>query len=77
MLRTVLGILLIVAGAWVFAAGWSRKDSIMGSLAETGTRLANAFDGGARTPRHYVTMAGGVVLATGGAVLVFARRGRS
>ena len=77
MVRTILGILLILAGAWIFATGWSRRDSIMGSLAETGTRIANAFDGGARTPRHYVSMAGGAVLALGGAVLVFTGGRRS
>jgi hypothetical protein len=77
MIRTLLALVLIVAGVWLFAAGWSRKDSLMGSLSETGTSIANKFDGGARTPKHMIYMGGGVVLAVGGAIALFSRRSKS
>jgi hypothetical protein len=70
MLTKFIGILLVVGGVWLFAQGWSRKDSVMGSLSETGTSLANKFDGGSRTPKHMVYMGGGVILAASGAVLL-------
>lgn len=77
MPRKIIGLLLLAAGIWVFAAGWSRKESILGSLAETGTSLANTFDGGTRTPRHYVYLGGGTVLAAAGIYLLIAAQRRS
>jgi len=77
MLRKILGLALVVAGVWLFAAGWSRKDSLMGSLSETGTSIANKFDGGARTPKHMIYLGGGVILAVSGAFLVFSGRSKS
>ena len=71
MLTKFIGILLVVGGVWLFAQGWSRKDSVMGSLSETGTSLANKFDGGSRTPKHMVYMSGGIILAASGAILLF------
>ncbi|MFT3867731.1 MAG: DUF3185 family protein [Nibricoccus sp.] len=74
MIKRILGLVLIFAGVWLFAAGWSRKDSLMGSLAETGTSIANKFDGGARTPKHMIYLGGGVLVAVSGAILVFSRQ---
>jgi len=71
MLSKIIGILLVAGGVWLFAQGWSRKDSVLGSLSETGTSLANKFDGGSRTPKHIVYMGGGVILAASGAILLF------
>ena len=71
MFTRIIGILLVVGGVWLFAQGWSRKDSVLGSLSETGTSLANKFDGGSRTPKHMLYMGGGVILAASGAILLF------
>jgi hypothetical protein len=73
-MKTILGIILIVAGIALFVQGWNRKDSIAGQAAEAGTKIANAVDGGARTPRHVGYMIGGGVLVAAGAVIM-ARRG--
>lgn len=75
MIKPILGLILVGAGVWLFAAGWSRKDSLLGTLSETGTSIANKFDGGSRTPKHYVYLGGGVVLVAGGALLLLKRSG--
>ena len=74
-MKTILAIVLIVAGAIVFFQGLNRKDSFAGEAAEAGTRLANAVDGGARTPQHVVQMVVGGVLVLVGVGLA-ASRGR-
>lgn len=77
MIKRIVGLFLILVGVWLFATGWSRKDSLMGSLSETGTSLANKFDGGSRTPKHYVYLGGGAMLAAAGIVLILVRRSPS
>jgi hypothetical protein len=74
MARRIPGLALVIAGVWLFSAGWSRKDSLIGALSETGTSIANKIDGGARTPKHMLYMSGGVILAVGGCVLLFSGR---
>ena len=65
-MKTLIGIVLIVAGAIIFFQGLSRKDSLVGRAAEAGTSIANSIDGGARTPRHIGYMvAGGVLVLVG------------
>ena len=71
MFTKIIGVFLVVGGVWLFVQGWSRKDSVLGSLSETGTSLANKFDGGSRTPKHMLYMGGGVILAASGAILLF------
>ena len=71
MFSRFIGLLLVVGGVWLFAQGWARKDSVLGSLSETGTSLANKFDGGSRTPKHMLYMGGGVILAASGAIFLF------
>lgn len=73
-MKTILGIILIIGGIALFVQGWNRKDSIVGQASEAGTKIANAVDGGARTPRHVGYMVGGAVLVVAGAA-VMARRG--
>lgn len=77
MPKRILGLTLIFVGVWLFAAGWSRRDSLMGSLSETGTSIANKFDGGSRTPKHMLFLGGGVFLVASGAFLIFSGRGKS
>lgn len=69
-MKNILGIILIIAGAVVFYQGLNRKDSLAGQAAAAGTSLANAVDGGARQPRHVVTMIiGGALVVVGIGVL--------
>ncbi len=71
MQRRIIGLILVCIGAWIFARGWERKDSVLGSLSETGSRIANRFDGGARTPKHMIYLGGGGLMIVCGAALAF------
>ena len=73
-MKTILGLILIVAGIALFFQGLNRKDSLVGRAATTGTAIANSVDGGARTPKHVGYMVGGGVLVLVG-IGVMARRG--
>lgn len=73
-MKTILGIVLIVAGIALFIQGLNRKDSLVGRTSEVGTNIANSIDGGARTPKHVGYMVGGGVLVLVG-IAVMARRG--
>lgn len=65
-MKTLLAVVLIVVGAIVFFQGFNRKQSLAGEASEVGTSLANSIDGGARTPRHVVTMViGGALVLVG------------
>jgi hypothetical protein len=75
-MKTIIGIVLIIAGIALFFQGLNRKDSIVGRAATAGTTIANTLDGGARTPRHVAYMVGGGALVLVG-VIVMARRPRS
>jgi hypothetical protein len=76
-MKTILGIILIVAGIALFIQGWNRKDSIAGQAAQTGTQIANSIDGGTRTPKHVGYMVGGAVLVVAGAAIMARRGSRS
>lgn len=73
-MKTILGLVLIVAGIALFFQGLNRKDSLAGQAASATTSVANSIDGGARTPRHVASMIGGGVLVLVG-IAVMARRG--
>jgi hypothetical protein len=73
-MKTIIGIVLIVAGIALFFQGLNRKDSLVGRASEAGTRIANSVDGGARTPKHVGYMVGGGALVIVG-IAVMARRG--
>lgn len=73
-MKTIIGLVLIIAGIALFIQGWNRKDSLAGRAAEATTSVANSVDGGMRTPRHVGFMVGGGVLVLAG-VVVMARRG--
>lgn len=74
-MRTLLAIILIVIGGIVFFQGMNRKNSLAGEAAEAGTRVANAVDGGARTPDHIVWMVAGGALVLVGIGLAVRRGG--
>ena len=73
-MKTIIGLVLIIAGIALFFQGLNRKDSIAGRAAEVGTSVANSVDGGVRTPRHVGYMVGGGALVLVG-IAVMARRG--
>jgi hypothetical protein len=73
LMKTIIGIVLIVAGAIIFFQGLNRKDSLAGRAASAGTEIANAVDGGVRTPRHVGYMVAGGVLVLAG-IGVIAKR---
>jgi hypothetical protein len=71
----VVGLVLVIVGGILVYQGLSRKDSFMGQAAEVGTNVANKVDGGARLPKHMVSLVGGGALVLVGAVLVLRRGG--
>lgn len=73
-MKTIIGLVLIIAGIALFIQGLNRKDSLVGRASTAGTSIANTVDGGVRTPRHVGYMVGGGVLVLAG-VVVMARRG--
>jgi hypothetical protein len=73
-MKTIIGIVCIIAGIALFLQGLNRKDSLAGRAATTGTSIANSIDGGARTPKHVGYMVGGGALVLVG-IAVMARRG--
>jgi hypothetical protein len=73
-MKTIIGLVLIVAGIALFFQGLNRQDSLAGQAASAGTSIANSIDGGARTPKHVGYMVGGGVLVLAG-IVVMARRG--
>jgi hypothetical protein len=64
-MKTILAIILIIAGVGVFFQGLNRRDSVAGQLDAAGSTIANEVDGGARQPRHV-----GMMVAGGALVLV-------
>jgi hypothetical protein len=73
-MKTIIGLVLIIAGIALFFLGMNRKDSLAGRAAEASTSVANSIDGGVRTPKHVGYMVGGGALVLVG-IVVIARRG--
>ena len=73
-MKTIIGIVLIIAGIALFFQGMNQKDSLAGQVSSASTSVANSVDGGTRTPRHVGYMVGGGALVLVG-ILVMARRG--
>jgi hypothetical protein len=76
-MKTIIGIVLIIAGIALFFQGLNRKDSLAGQAATATTSVANAVDGGTRTPKHVGYMVGGGALVLIGIVVVARRGSRS
>jgi hypothetical protein len=75
-MKTIIGIICIIAGIALFFQGLNRKDSFAGQAASASTSIANSIDGGARTPRHVGYMVGGGALALVGIGIISRRRSR-
>ncbi len=73
-MKKLVAILLAVVGAVMIYQGVARRNSLVGEAATMGTKVANKFDGGARTPEHVFYIAGGALLVVVGVVI--ALRGR-
>ena len=73
-MKTIIGIVLIIAGIALFFQGLNRKDSLAGQASSASTSIANSVDGGVRTPKHVGYMVGGGALVLVG-IAVMARRG--
>ena len=75
-MKSIIGIVLIIAGIALFFQGFNRKDSLVGRASEAGTSIANSVDGGTRTPKHVIYMVGGGALVLVG-IVAMSRRGRT
>jgi hypothetical protein len=73
-MKTILGLVLIIAGIALFFMGLNRRDSLAGQADAAVTSVANTVDGGARTSKHVGYMIGGGALVLVG-IAVMARRG--
>jgi hypothetical protein len=67
----ILGIFLLLLGAILVYQGVSRRDSLAGHAATVGTNVANAVDGGNRTPQHVTYIIAGSVMLAMGACFAF------
>ncbi len=74
LMKTLAGIILIIAGIVLFFQGLNRRDSLVGHASSAGTSIANSVDGGARQPKHVWYMVGGGALVLVG-IGVAASRG--
>jgi hypothetical protein len=74
-MKTILGIVLIIAGIALFFQGLNRRDSLAGQAATATTSIANSIDGGTRTPRHVGYMVGGGALVLVGIAVLASGRG--
>jgi hypothetical protein len=72
-MNKIIGLILILAGAFLIYRGINRQDSLAGKADSAGTSIANSVDGGTRTPTHTVWIVGGAVVAVAG-LAIAARR---
>ena len=77
LMKTILGVILIIAGIALFFQGLNRRDSLAGRAASATTSVANSIDGGARTPKHVGYMVGGGALVLVGVAVMARRRPRT
>ncbi len=75
-MKIIVGLLLIVAGVWLFHTGWLMRDSLKGKTQSTLAGLARKFDGETRVPEHSWYMIAGGTCVLAGAGVVFAGRKR-
>jgi uncharacterized membrane protein HdeD (DUF308 family) len=73
-MKTLIGILIIIAGVVVFFQGMNRRDSLAGRASSAGTEIANTVDGGARQPQHVWYMVGGGALVVVGIGIIASGR---
>jgi hypothetical protein len=67
----IIGIIVLLLGAGLLYEGINRQNSLVGQAATAGTNVANAVDGGTRTPQHVTYIVCGGILMAVGVVLAF------
>lgn len=70
----IIGLLLLLAGAFLLYKGIVREDSLAGKIDSAGTQVANRVDGGGRVTNHTLYLVSGGVLVVLGAVAALKRR---
>ena len=74
-MKTLIALLLICTGVWLFHSGWVRRDSIKGKTQSALADVARRFDGDTRVPEHnWYMIAGGVSVLAGAGVLFAGRK---
>jgi len=69
-MKTLVALLLICTGVWLFHTGWLRRDSLSGKTQSTLAGWARHLDGETRVPEHsWYMIAGGVSVLAGVGVL--------
>jgi hypothetical protein len=75
-MKTLIALLLICAGVWLFHTGWLRRDSLKGKTQSALADVARRFDGETRVPEHrWYMIAGGVSVLAGIGVLYAGQKG--
>jgi hypothetical protein len=75
-MKTLIAVLLICGGVWLFHTGWLRRDSIKGITQSALASAARRFDGETRVPEHtWYMIAGGLSVLAGIGVLYSGRKG--
>jgi hypothetical protein len=75
-MKTLVGLVLVGAGVWLFHSGWMMRDSLKGKAQRTLAGLARHVDGETRVPEHSWYMVAGAVGVLAGAGVIFAGRKR-
>jgi hypothetical protein len=67
----ILGVVLVIVGAWLLYTGYSRGRSLAGKTRSNIAQLKNEIDGKARVPDHvWYYVGGGLVVLVGGALVI-------
>jgi hypothetical protein len=74
-MKRLLGIILMIVGAYLFFMGVSRRNSFAGHVDTAAANVANSVDasGGTSTPTHIFYLVGGGVLVVIGALATLGR----
>ena len=73
-MKTLIALVLIVAGVWVFHDGWTMRASLKGKTQSALAGLARRVDGETRVQEHSWYMIAGSVCVLAGAGVLFAGR---
>ncbi len=74
-MNKLIGIILVLAGAWMIYTGYKQASSVVGRTKTSIVELKNDFDGKNRMPKQYWYYGGGVLLVVAGGVIAV-RRGK-
>jgi hypothetical protein len=66
-MNRILGIILVLAGAYLLSVGISRRNSFVGHVDTAAANVANSVNGNTSAPTHVVYLVGGGLLVVLGA----------